>query len=150
MGRYSSIVAALTARLNAHRVEDGLLAGFNYQETPVKDVEGQSDLPMIRQFIPSIGEKLHSNKIVDGSFDLNLTLSTDRADGLAAHLGKLERLMDAIETDPDDGLDDCLGKTTIKPITFSVKEPFMSELSITSQLTISAQPKLCSRGNRRG
>lgn len=154
MGRYSSVVDAINRRINAHRAAGQMLAGIKFSDTPVVDVEGQSDFPIIRHWLPELGERPNGGwAIIDGLMTLNLTVSTSRKVGLVAHIEKLELVMDALET-PIDGEAAGEGELTVegataKPAVLAMKDPFVTDLSINSQITISVLPKPVSRGRRR-
>lgn len=150
MGRYASILSALVARIEGHRAEGGLLAAYKFEQTPIKEPEGQKDLPVLRLWLPDINEAAHAINIVDGTFGLKLTISCARKLGLVALMEQVEIVIDTIETDPATGETDLsLSNTLARPMIVQVKDSFILDLSSNVHIYISALPKAVARGRRR-
>jgi hypothetical protein len=156
MGRYSSVIEALTDRINAHIAADGILDGWKFLETPEIEAHGMRDFPAVALFMPDMAEAEHGRIIADGSMTLKLTVSTKRkkdSSGLIEHYEAIEKVLDAIELavgeDDETTLDLWLSATLVKPMVVSIRDPFPLEISLNSHLFISATPRPRARGNRR-
>ena len=156
VGRYSSVIEALIARVTGHNVTGGILADFKWVQLPVKEPSGKDDLPSLRLFMPDpIKEKAQPQlTVIDGgTMVLKLTVSTLLSEGLAAHLAAIESVLDAIEIDPEtDALDLLLSDTLTKPMDVTAcANPFMPEngFSTNSHILLTVTPKPRVSGGRR-
>lgn len=149
MGRFSSVLAKLNDRIKRQTAENKILAGFTFVDTPTADIEEEKDYPIIRQFMPDLIETPHARFISDGTMVLRLTVSSDRSKGLVDHLEHVEKFLDALERNPEGEIDLTLGHVIAKPMQVVVKEGFVLENSLTSQITISVLPNVVTRGARR-
>jgi hypothetical protein len=161
-GNYSSVVAALIARLIYHTadVEGRLLRGIRFEPIPTADVEGQTDLPIIRLWLPTLREGSQAARVGTGEMTLNLTISTPRLSGMVTHLELVELVMDAIETSQggDTGAGEPSGTevtagpgldgTLRRPMVMTIGGSFVRDLDLTAQVTITAIPHPFYRGHR--
>jgi hypothetical protein len=148
--RYSAVLTALINRLTAHVAPAKLLAGYRLVTTPVKEVEGYSDIPSILLMPPSIDEKpRHPITLVDGTFTVRLDVATARDAGAVAHIQAVEKVMDGIELN-DATLDQLLSATLSKPPEMKADGTSMTDQAITTQITIVTTPLTVRSGNRRG
>jgi hypothetical protein len=143
-------VQKLIDRLTYHKadVEGRLLRGMKFEPIPVKDPEGQSDLPVIRLWVPTIRESYRGASLGTGEMTLNLTVSTRRSEGLVKLLEKVELVMDALETSNTGLVDPGLDGTLVRPFNVSLGGSFVLDLSLNAQLSITAAPKQFERGGR--
>jgi hypothetical protein len=147
--RYSGVLAALNARIDSHRADGKLLEGFQFRSTPTSEQEGARDLPMIRLQPATFAEVPHANKIVDGPIVFRFTVAVAKTETPVGLLQAVEQFEDAIETDPETGeIDVYLGGVVVKPVQIALTTCDATDLSLTAQLTISAQPRPVNRGRR--
>ncbi len=148
MGKYAAVVQKLIDRLTFHVGAGQMLAGMKFVPIPVKDPEGQSDLPVIRLWVPTVRESYRSASLGTGEMTLNVTVSTERSKGLVELLEKVELVMDALETSSTGSVDPGLSGTLVRPFNVSLGGSFVLDLSLNAQLSITAAPKQFERGGR--
>lgn len=149
MGKYSSVTDALITRLAYHVAQSGrMLWGYKFESAPVKDVEGQSDYPIIRLETPLVRE-VYSGGLGHGEMTIPITVTVERAKGLSELMSKVETVMDAIETGTSGTADTGLTGTLTRPFDMSSAAPETTTLGLTAVITISATPKPFVRGARR-
>jgi len=151
VAREAAVISALIARLEAHNVTAGLLAGWKFVKIPVKEVEGEKDFPILRLWVPDSVERAQGQlTIVDGgSMRIKLSVSTKRTLGVPAHCTACATVKDACELNGAT-IDLLLNSTLAKQIEFSsTGDSFIDDLSINSHIIINAVPVSCISGGRR-
>lgn len=103
MGRYSTPIGSLIARLKyhatPHQTPARRLAGFKIIETPTTETEGEKDLPNVRVVIPDFNEHFVAARNLDGKIEIKILIGSARAKGLVVLMQVIERVLDAIQTD---------------------------------------------------
>jgi hypothetical protein len=154
MGKYVELVQTVIDRITFHAVPGGILEGFKAFYGPTEDVEGISDLPSVRLFIPTPSEAWSGTK---GTFGLvvNVMVATARAqrvqDGtdVLEHTAALEKVMDAIETNVDGNVEFTFSGKLVKPIELSLHGQSANPISIMSEVSIAMERIPFARGTRR-
>ena len=139
MGRYSSILEALIARIESHQAADGLLEGWKLVVDPTQEVEGKKDLPVIRLLLPETVESISPVLIADGVLTINLTISTSRKDGLLAFMQGLETVLDALVTNDEGVIDLSIDGTLCAPATIAAREVHALDLSYNAVIEITGR-----------
>ena len=150
MGLYTKIAQELIDRMKFHTGAGQILAGMKFYEFPEVNVEGLKDFPNAMLFLPSIAENYRPNIIGETTMRFNLSVSVERTKGIPELMGWVEKVLDAIETQPvTNGRVDTNLKGTTSPFSVQIANSFALDLSLTAQITITVSPKPMNRGSRR-
>lgn len=145
MGRYSTVIADVLARLAYQTVADQspprILAGFKYEPIPRVHLEGWTDLPGIAVFIPSAAGQFRPARLTQGTIKIMIAVAVKKDDGMTALFEAMEKVIDALQTKPDGTDAAAVLNGTMKHFDWSMSENFVVDLSITGQITINAEPR---------
>jgi len=149
MGKYSAVTDALVTRLNYHVAQVGrMLYGYRFEPAPAKDVEGQSDYPIVRLETPLVRES-YLGGLGHGELTITLTVTVERSKGISELMSKIETVMDAVETATSGTVDPGLAGTLTRPFDMGSSVPETTTLGLVAVITISATPRPFVRGTRR-
>jgi hypothetical protein len=150
MGLYSAPVAAIIARLQAATATGKLLEGVKFEPYPIKDVEGETDMPSVRMFVPDLTETFVAKTTNRTSMVVPIMVATKRTSGCAVLMELVEKVLDVIERDASGNVDVTINSTCRKPFDVKSSENQASEVSLHARLLITIKPwKLLRRGKRR-
>jgi hypothetical protein len=150
MGSYSTIVEKLVERMQFHTGDTGtLLQGVKFSDVPVLEVDGEADLPIVRLYIPDIVETFVPGALCKAMLVLRMTIATKRSDGIASHITKVEKVIDALEVNALGVVDSKLEGSIRQPFSLKTSDATVTSISITTQLSITVTPrKTPQRGKR--
>jgi hypothetical protein len=137
MGRYSSILDELDARLRYHAGQNRILAGAKIMDEPVEEVETLSEFPIVAHYLPVFRQTYETHGAGRGLMTVRLVISTKKSSLGRGLLAWTERVMDSVVTvrDGTGYVDPTLGQRSRPPI-FSMDRVFASTLGIHGELTI--------------
>lgn len=107
MGRYSTPIAGILARLNYQadtNFEDRLLSGVKIIAAPVKETKGMIDVPCVMLFLPDFQENFAPARNIDGKMEIKIWVMAARDVELVGAYALAERVLDALQRDPASGL----------------------------------------------
>jgi len=152
MGSYSSALEKIADRLEKHTEgrAKSLLAGFNFDDKPTQQVDGESDLPNVRLFVPDLSEQFRERELCKATLGCNLAISTKISEGCVEHLKAVEKVLDAVELDADTGeVDVTLEGTVRQPFSLKSAEPRFGAVSITTEVSLVFTPRKTPRRGKR-
>jgi hypothetical protein len=147
---FSPIMTEVMARLVFQKGPGRILDGFKVSTEPVTEIEGADGLPSVRPFIPEASEVWRPKRPTLAELKVNLMVSTETKNGMPALLEALEKVLDAIETRPQDGKKDLRLNGLLRyPFSYSTQGQ-IGGVGSALQITLLMKPKAYPiRGNRR-
>ena len=150
MGRYSIPVDGLIAGLSyvawSKQNPPRLLDGLKIIPAPRRETEGLKDLPCVRIVIPDFDEVFAPARNIDGTLKVKLTVSDERSKGIANALLTVEKVLDAIQTDPVTGI--CALPGTARHFDCKAEESVSYDNDITIPIIIFLKPFKSEVGKR--
>lgn len=153
MGNLTKPIQALIDRLTAQTATGGMLDGFKFIAAPTTNVHGEKDLPNVRLTVPEYVETLRAASRTQ-TLTVHVVLSTKRttnSNSLIEHFTDLEKLLDAIDCDPDNDSAPDLGlnQTLAFPLSVATGQQYALDLSINTELTLTLVARASQRGSMR-
>jgi len=151
MSIVGDIVDDILDRLAAATATGKLLAGYKLAQAPVSEVEGASDLPSVRVFLPDVAEEYTPRTMGACRIRFKLTVSVARSAGIEALQNATALVLDVLELDASGNPDPTFGGLLAAPFAAAYDDGnFITDLSLTNQITLTMDSRRFVRGNRRG
>jgi len=152
MDVYSAAIAEIIARLTWHTgASNRLMWGWTFFDRPVTRMDGVKDFPALMVTPPDITESYRPRYYGTGTMRFDFLVSTPTSAPLTTHTAAVALAIDAVERRATAAaeVDPGLAGTILKPFEASVGSGPITDLTITSKVTLSLMPKAFNRGNRR-
>lgn len=100
MGKFSSVLSAVVARLNYHAATGRILDGYTINTDIQKFINGQADMPSVTLFLADYFEK-KSGRLLQLEMRVNLTVAVWNNASAIQLAEAVERVTDALTTATD-------------------------------------------------
>jgi len=155
MDIYSAAINELVTRLTWHTAKNQtparLMASWTFLDRPTTRFDGVKDFPALMLLLPDLSETFRPRAYGIGSIKFQFEVSTLTSGTLIEHTQAVALAMDCVElratlaATADAGL----AGTLFKPFEMSAGPSQVTDLSMTSKVTLTMMPKAFERGNRR-
>lgn len=150
MGRYSTPIQDLIDRLTYHtatgQTPARMLAGMKIVQVPTVEVEGTTDLPSARIYVPDFIEFFAPARNIDGAVQVKVIIASDRAQGIPAALAWVEKFLDAVQTNTSGDVSALSG--TARHFDVNVKDSMPTDRSLDVPLMLTLHLKKNEVGHR--
>lgn len=157
MGDYSRPLIEIAARMTYHTLAGQsparMLQGMKWFAYPQMRTEGQNDFPYVQMSTVTGGEVYRAGArpgLVQPSLVVTLEVANkrDANNGHPELMAIVEKVMDALETDTTGAVNPNLGGTR-RPFDMQITSNTALDASLTTVLTITIEPRIIERGDRR-
>lgn len=157
MGDYSRPLIELAARMAYHTLSGQsparMLQGMTWFPYPQQRTEGQDDFPYVQMSQVTGGEVYRPGArpgLIQPSLIVTIEIANkrDANNGHPELMAWVEKAMDALETDTTGVVNPNLGGTR-RPFDMQITQSLALDASLTTVLTITIEPRIIERGDRR-
>jgi hypothetical protein len=155
MDIYSSVIAEIITRLTWHttagQTPARLLDGWTFYDRPTARIDGSKNFPALMLMLPEFSETYRARAYGIGALKFEFQVSTKTSDTLVTHTAAVALALDAVERRATTGaeVDAGLAGALYRPFEASAGGSQVTDLSLTSKVTLSMIPKAFNRGDRR-